>query len=64
MVFCTSSNVNLFVYDIYRHILRENSLIFTGASGRNGYLEVMKMMAEKYKKKMWGSVLMAYSRSD
>lgn len=25
-----------------------------GAAGRNGYLEVMIKMAEKYKKKMWG----------
>lgn len=25
-----------------------------GAAGRNGYLEVMIRMAEKYKKKMWG----------
>lgn len=38
-------------------------MIFTGASGRNGYLEVMKKMAEKYKKKMWGSVFVASSRS-
>uniref|UniRef100_A0A8C9VZZ9 Protein disulfide-isomerase A6 n=1 Tax=Scleropages formosus TaxID=113540 RepID=A0A8C9VZZ9_SCLFO len=29
-------------------------ILDTGASGRNGYLEVMMKMAEKYKKKMWG----------
>ncbi|KAM3861061.1 protein disulfide-isomerase A6 [Diretmus argenteus] len=29
-------------------------ILDTGAAGRNGYLEVMKKMAEKYKKKMWG----------
>lgn len=26
----------------------------TGAAGRNGYLEVMIKMAEKYKKNLWG----------
>lgn len=36
--------------------------MLAGASGRNSYLEVMKMMAEKYKKKMWGSVFSASSR--
>lgn len=29
-------------------------ILDTGAAGRNGYLEVMLKMAEKYKKKMWG----------
>lgn len=29
-------------------------LTSTGAEGRNGYLEVMTKMADKYKKKMWG----------
>ncbi|MGH0134834.1 UNVERIFIED_CONTAM: hypothetical protein FKN15_011620 [Acipenser sinensis] len=29
-------------------------ILDTGAAGRNGYLEVMMKMAEKYKKKMWG----------
>ncbi|XP_046905532.1 protein disulfide-isomerase A6 [Hypomesus transpacificus] len=29
-------------------------ILDTGAGGRNGYLEVMMKMAEKYKKKMWG----------
>ncbi|KAL6477516.1 hypothetical protein MHYP_G00133510 [Metynnis hypsauchen] len=29
-------------------------ILDTGASGRNSYLDVMRMMAEKYKKKMWG----------
>ncbi|XP_028295238.1 protein disulfide-isomerase A6 [Gouania willdenowi] len=29
-------------------------ILDTGASGRNGYLDIMKQMAEKYKKKMWG----------
>ncbi|KAM6906014.1 protein disulfide-isomerase A6 isoform 2-T2 [Lycodopsis pacificus] len=29
-------------------------ILDTGAAGRNGYLEVMMQMAEKYKKKMWG----------
>lgn len=28
--------------------------IWTGAAGRNDYLQVMMKMAEKYKKKMWG----------
>lgn len=38
--------------------------MFVGAAGRNGYLEVMMKMAEKYKKKMWGSVLKAYFHKD
>uniref|UniRef100_A0A8D3D0Q8 Protein disulfide-isomerase A6 n=1 Tax=Scophthalmus maximus TaxID=52904 RepID=A0A8D3D0Q8_SCOMX len=29
-------------------------ILDTGAEGRNGYLEVMTKMADKYKKKMWG----------
>ncbi|KAM7367787.1 hypothetical protein PAMP_014062 [Pampus punctatissimus] len=29
-------------------------ILDTGAAGRNGYVEVMKKMADKYKKKMWG----------
>ncbi|XP_063078522.1 protein disulfide-isomerase A6 [Engraulis encrasicolus] len=29
-------------------------ILDTGAAGRNGYLEVMLKMADKYKKKMWG----------
>ncbi|XP_015757411.1 PREDICTED: protein disulfide-isomerase A6-like [Acropora digitifera] len=29
-------------------------ILDSGASGRNQYLEIMKSMAEKYKKKMWG----------
>ncbi|KAI4898455.1 hypothetical protein NFI96_011936, partial [Prochilodus magdalenae] len=29
-------------------------ILDTGASGRNSYLDVMRKMAEKYKKKMWG----------
>lgn len=33
-----------------------SSCLVTGAAGRNSYLEVMMKMAEKYKKKMWGSV--------
>lgn len=38
--------------------------MFLGAAGRNAYLEVMMKMAEKYKKKMWGSVLIAYFHLD
>ncbi|XP_066540867.1 protein disulfide-isomerase A6-like [Hoplias malabaricus] len=49
--------------DIFKTTCDENQLCIvavlphildTGASGRNGYLEVMKNMAEKYKKKIWG----------
>ncbi|XP_036449798.1 protein disulfide-isomerase A6-like [Colossoma macropomum] len=29
-------------------------ILDTGASGRNSYLDVMRTMAEKYKKKIWG----------
>lgn len=39
-------------------------LFFLGAAGRNAYLEVMIKMAEKYKKKMWGSVTVAHFHVD
>lgn len=38
------------------------SLDLTGAAGRNGYLDVMVKMADKYKKKMWGYALQASHR--
>uniref|UniRef100_A0A672GV34 Protein disulfide-isomerase A6 n=1 Tax=Salarias fasciatus TaxID=181472 RepID=A0A672GV34_SALFA len=44
----TCEDSQLCVIAVLPHILD------TGASGRNAYLEVMKKMAEKYKKKMWG----------
>ncbi|CAN9507870.1 unnamed protein product [Ophioblennius macclurei] len=44
----TCEDSQLCVIAVLPHILD------TGASGRNAYLEVMKAMAEKYKKKMWG----------
>ncbi|XP_013871145.1 protein disulfide-isomerase A6 isoform X2 [Austrofundulus limnaeus] len=44
----TCDDSQLCIIGVLPHILD------TGASGRNGYLEVMKKMAEKYKKKMWG----------
>ncbi|XP_071776349.1 protein disulfide-isomerase A6 [Centroberyx gerrardi] len=44
----TCEDTQLCVIAVLPHILD------TGAAGRNGYLEVMMKMAEKYKKKMWG----------
>lgn len=44
----TCEDSQLCVIAVLPHILD------TGASGRNGYLDVMKKMAEKYKKKLWG----------
>lgn len=44
----TCDDHQLCVIAVLPHILD------TGAAGRNGYLEVMMKMAEKYKKKMWG----------
>ncbi|XP_074472329.1 protein disulfide-isomerase A6 isoform X2 [Sebastes fasciatus] len=44
----TCEDSQLCVIGVLPHILD------TGAAGRNGYLEVMMKMAEKYKKKMWG----------
>uniref|UniRef100_A0A8C7YG59 Protein disulfide-isomerase A6 n=1 Tax=Oryzias sinensis TaxID=183150 RepID=A0A8C7YG59_9TELE len=44
----TCEGSQLCVIAVLPHILD------TGAAGRNGYLEVMIKMAEKYKKKMWG----------
>ncbi|XP_029903114.1 protein disulfide-isomerase A6 isoform X2 [Myripristis murdjan] len=44
----TCEDYQLCVIAVLPHILD------TGAAGRNGYLEVMMKMAEKYKKKMWG----------
>ncbi|XP_031178407.1 protein disulfide-isomerase A6 isoform X1 [Sander lucioperca] len=44
----TCEDSQLCVIGVLPHILD------TGAAGRNGYLEVMKKMSEKYKKKMWG----------
>ncbi|KAJ3607014.1 hypothetical protein NHX12_026529 [Muraenolepis orangiensis] len=44
----TCVNSQLCVIAVLPHILD------TGASGRNGYLEVVMKLADKYKKKMWG----------
>ncbi|XP_023690500.1 protein disulfide-isomerase A6 [Paramormyrops kingsleyae] len=44
----TCEDYQLCIIAVLPHILD------TGAAGRNGYLEVMMKMAEKYKKKMWG----------
>ncbi|KAM9839938.1 protein disulfide-isomerase A6 isoform 2-T2 [Aulostomus maculatus] len=44
----TCEDSQLCVIAVLPHILD------TGAAGRNGYLEVMMKMAEKYKKMMWG----------
>uniref|UniRef100_H2MBI5 Protein disulfide-isomerase A6 n=1 Tax=Oryzias latipes TaxID=8090 RepID=H2MBI5_ORYLA len=44
----TCEGSQLCVIAVLPHILD------TGAAGRNGYLEVMIKMAQKYKKKMWG----------
>ncbi|XP_056150023.1 protein disulfide-isomerase A6 [Lampris incognitus] len=44
----TCEGSQLCVIAVLPHILD------TGAAGRNGYLEVMMKIAEKYKKKMWG----------
>ncbi|XP_056872894.1 protein disulfide-isomerase A6 isoform X2 [Takifugu flavidus] len=44
----TCEDSQLCVIAVLPHILD------TGATGRNGYLEVMMKMADKYKKKMWG----------
>ncbi|XP_063757902.1 protein disulfide-isomerase A6 isoform X2 [Eleginops maclovinus] len=44
----TCEDSQLCVIGVLPHILD------TGAAGRNGYLEVMMKMAEKYKKKSWG----------
>uniref|UniRef100_A0A4W4EZZ6 Protein disulfide-isomerase A6 n=1 Tax=Electrophorus electricus TaxID=8005 RepID=A0A4W4EZZ6_ELEEL len=44
----TCDDYQLCIVAILPHILD------TGASGRNGYLEVMRKMADKYKKKTWG----------
>uniref|UniRef100_A0A8C6TWA2 Protein disulfide-isomerase A6 n=1 Tax=Neogobius melanostomus TaxID=47308 RepID=A0A8C6TWA2_9GOBI len=44
----TCEDSQLCVIAVLPHILD------TGASGRNSYLDVMRNMAEKYKKKMWG----------
>eukprot|EP00064_Thunnus_orientalis_P006274 superscaffoldBa00000648_g6290 len=43
----TCEDSQLCIIAVLPHILD------TGASGRNGYLEVMLKMADKYKKKMW-----------
>ncbi|KAM9778212.1 protein disulfide-isomerase A6 isoform X2 [Syngnathus typhle] len=44
----TCEDSQLCIIGILPHILD------TGASGRNGYLDVMVKLADKYKKKMWG----------
>ncbi|XP_072546385.1 protein disulfide-isomerase A6-like [Salminus brasiliensis] len=44
----TCDDSQLCIVAVLPHILD------TGASGRNGYLDVMRKMAEKYKKKTWG----------
>ncbi|XP_054618174.1 protein disulfide-isomerase A6 [Dunckerocampus dactyliophorus] len=44
----TCEDSQLCIIAVLPHILD------TGAAGRNGYLEVMLKMADKYKKKMWG----------
>ncbi|KAG7270483.1 hypothetical protein CRUP_032779 [Coryphaenoides rupestris] len=44
----TCVNSQLCVIAVLPHILD------TGASGRNSYLDVVRKMADKYKKKMWG----------
>ncbi|XP_017267505.1 protein disulfide-isomerase A6 isoform X2 [Kryptolebias marmoratus] len=44
----TCEDSQLCIIAVLPHILD------TGAAGRNGYLDVMKKMAEKYKKKQWG----------
>nr|XP_061806625.1 protein disulfide-isomerase A6-like [Nerophis lumbriciformis] len=44
----TCEDSQLCIIGILPHILD------TGAAGRNGYLDVMMKMADKYKKKMWG----------
>uniref|UniRef100_A0A672NZK1 Protein disulfide-isomerase A6 n=1 Tax=Sinocyclocheilus grahami TaxID=75366 RepID=A0A672NZK1_SINGR len=44
----TCEDYQLCIISVLPHILD------TGASGRNSYLEVMRMMADKYKKKTWG----------
>ncbi|XP_058469880.1 protein disulfide-isomerase A6 isoform X2 [Solea solea] len=44
----TCEDSQLCIIGVLPHILD------TGAAGRNGYLEVMAKMADKYKKKMWG----------
>ncbi|XP_041832618.1 protein disulfide-isomerase A6 isoform X1 [Melanotaenia boesemani] len=44
----TCEDSQLCIIAVLPHILD------TGAAGRNGYLEVMMKLAEKYKKKMWG----------
>uniref|UniRef100_A0A1A8NJE4 Protein disulfide-isomerase A6 n=1 Tax=Nothobranchius pienaari TaxID=704102 RepID=A0A1A8NJE4_9TELE len=44
----TCEDSQLCIIGVLPHILD------TGAAGRNGYLEVMMKMAEKYKKKSWG----------
>uniref|UniRef100_A0A8B9JK95 Protein disulfide-isomerase A6 n=1 Tax=Astyanax mexicanus TaxID=7994 RepID=A0A8B9JK95_ASTMX len=44
----TCDDSQLCIVAVLPHILD------TGASGRNSYLDVMRKMAEKYKKKMWG----------
>ncbi|KAI3364236.1 hypothetical protein L3Q82_011037, partial [Scortum barcoo] len=44
----TCEDSQLCIIGVLPHILD------TGAAGRNGYLEVMMKMSEKYKKKMWG----------
>ncbi|KAM7395257.1 hypothetical protein PAMA_006833 [Pampus argenteus] len=44
----TCEESQLCIIGVLPHILD------TGAAGRNGYVEVMKKMADKYKKKMWG----------
>ncbi|KAM4521568.1 protein disulfide-isomerase A6 [Odontesthes bonariensis] len=44
----TCEDSQLCIIGVLPHILD------TGAAGRNGYLEVMTKMADKYKKKMWG----------
>ncbi|XP_016889364.1 protein disulfide-isomerase A6 isoform X2 [Cynoglossus semilaevis] len=44
----TCEDSQLCVIAVLPHILD------TGAEGRNGYLEVMAKLADKYKKKMWG----------
>ncbi|KAI2652043.1 Protein disulfide-isomerase A6 [Labeo rohita] len=46
----TCEDYQLCIISVLPHILD------TGASGRNSYLEVMRTMAEKYKKKMWGEL--------
>ncbi|XP_061890665.1 protein disulfide-isomerase A6 [Entelurus aequoreus] len=44
----TCEDSQLCIIAVLPHILD------TGAAGRNGYLDVMMKMADKYKKKMWG----------